>query len=273
MKNSMRTSNGIPLIGFGTFPLRDGAAERAVSMALEEGFRHIDTAQIYGNEKPVGRAFKSSGLVRGEVFVVTKVDPGNLGAAKFLASVETSIADLGGPADLLLIHWPPPESEIKAVIGRLVEAHRKGLASHIGISNFPTALMRRAAALSPVRLIANQVEFHPLIDQAKVLTEARALGMTLTAYSPLARGLVLKEAVIQAIARKHGRPPSEIALRWIVQQGVAAIPMTTRRENAQSNLRVLHFTLPEEDMAAISALTARHHRVITPASMAGRWDT
>ena len=271
MEHSIRTSNGIPLIGFGTFPLRDGAAERAVSMALEEGFRHIDTAQIYGNEKQVGRALQASGVARGELFVVTKSI--NVGAARFLASVETSIADLGGAPDLLLIHWPPPASELDAVIGRLVEAHRKGLARHIGVSNFPSALMRRAAALSPVKLIANQVEFHPLIDQAKVLAQARALGMTLTAYCPLARGLALKEPVIQAIARKHARPPSEIALRWIVQQGVAAIPMTTRRENAQSNLRVLHFTLPEEDMAAISALTARHHRVITPASMAGRWDT
>ena len=269
----MDSLNGIPVLGFGTFPLVGGEAERCVSMALEVGFRHIDTAQIYGNEQDVGRALKSSGLARSELFVVTKVDSGNFAESSFRRSVETSNTHLGGPADLLLIHWPPPDDQLDGVIDRLVDAHAAGLARAIGISNFPTGLMRRAAARSPVKLINNQVEFHPLINQTTVLAEARRLGMTVSAYSPLARGRVLEEPVIRDLARKHGRPESEIVLRWIIQQGVCAIPMTSKRQNAESNFRALSFTLPDADMAAISALTARHQRVVAPASMAGRWDS
>ncbi|MGQ0484299.1 MAG: aldo/keto reductase [Hyphomicrobiales bacterium] len=268
----MNSANGIPLLGFGTWPLQDDEVERCVATALEAGFRLVDTAQMYGNEKHVGRALKVSGVPRRDLFVVTKVDPGNLGAKAFRSSVEKSAGDLGGPVDLLLIHWPPPDCELDAVIDRLVEAHGAGLSRNIGVSNFPTNLMRRAAARSPVKLIDNQVEFHPFIDQSKVMAQAQKLGMTLSAYCPLGRGMVLKEPVILDISRKHGRPPSEIGLRWIVQQGVAAIPMTTKRDNAASNFRALSFSLPDEDMRAIAALTARNRRVVAPASMAGRWD-
>lgn len=268
----MQSANGIPLLGFGTFPLRDDEVERCVAMALEVGFRHVDTAQMYGNEKQVGRALKTSGLPRRELYVVTKIDPGSTTAKYFGAAAERSAEALGGPVDLLLIHWPPPDAELDAFVDRLVEAQAAGLAKNIGVSNFPTALMRRAAARSSVRLINNQVEFHALIDQSKVMAQAQQLGMTLSAYCPLGRGMVLKEPVILGIAKKHGRPASEIALRWIVQQGVAAIPMTTKRDNAASNFRALSFSLPQEDMRAISALAAGHRRLISPASMAGRWD-
>jgi diketogulonate reductase-like aldo/keto reductase len=269
---SMHSAIGIPLLGFGTWRLVGEEVERCVAMAVEVGFRHIDTAQMYGNEREVGRALAASGIARRDLYVVTKVDPGNVGAGRFRAATERSVAALGGPVDLLLIHWPPPEPDLDAVIDRLAEAQAAGLARHIGVSNFPAALMRRAAQRSPVPLIANQVEFHAFIDQSRLLAEARSLGMTLSAYCPLARGLVLKDEAIGAIARKHGRPASEIALRWIVQQGVAAIPMTTKRANAQSNFRALSFTLPDDDMAAISARTALNRRVVSSASMAGRWD-
>ena len=269
----MISENGIPLLGFGTFPLQDDEVRRCVETALEVGFRHVDTAQMYGNERQVGRALAAAGVPRRELYIVTKVDPGNAGADRFQGSVKKSIEDLGGPVDLLLIHWPPEDSHVDAVIDRLVAAHATGLARNIGISNFPTALMRRAAARSPVKLINNQVEFHPLIDQSKVLAEARKLDMTLSAYCPLGRGLAMKNPAIGEIARKHGRPASEVALRWIIQQGVVAIPMTTKRENAISNFRALSFTLPDDDMAVISSQTAQHHRLISPAWMKGRWDT
>jgi len=268
----MISANGIPLLGFGTWPLKDDDVERCVGMALEVGFRHVDTAQRYGNEKQVGRALKASGVPRRDLYVVTKIDPGNTAARDFRAAAEKSVESLGGPVDLLLIHWPPPDAELDGFVDRLADVHAAGLAKDIGVSNFPTAAMRQAAARSPVKLIDNQVEFHPLIDQSKVLAEAQRLGMTLSAFCPLGRGIVLKEPVILEIAKKHGRPPSEIALRWIVQQGVAAIPMTTKRDNAASNFRALSFALPQEDMRAISALTAGHRRLISPASMAGRWD-
>lgn len=241
-------------------------------MALELGFRHIDTAQMYGNERDVGKALAASGVPRREVFVVTKVDPGNLGRDRFRPLVEQSVEDLGGPPDLLLVHWPPADQDIDAVVDRLSGVQQAGLAGSIGISNFPTRLMRQAAARAAVPLVNNQVEFHPYIDQAVVLAEARALGMTLSAYCPLGRGAVLQDPAIMAVARKHGRPASEVVLRWIIQQGVAAIPMTTKRDNAASNLRALSFCLGDDDMAAISALTARHRRLVSPASMSGRWD-
>ena len=268
----MNSASGIPLLGFGTFPLRDDEVERCVAMALEVGFRHVDTAQMYGNEEQVGRALKVSGVARRDLYIVTKIAPGNTTVRNFRAAAEQSIGALGGPVDLLLIHWPPPDTELDAFVDRLAEAHAAGLAKNIGVSNFPVALMRRAAQRSSVKLINNQVEFHALIDQSKVMAEALQLGMTLSAYCPLGRGMVLKEPVILEIAKRHGRPPSEIALRWIVQQGVAAIPMTTKRDNAVSNFRALSFSLPQEDMRAISGLTARHQRLISPASMAGRWD-
>lgn len=269
----LKSATGIPLLGFGTYPLAGAEAERCVGMALEVGFRHIDTAQMYGNERAVGKALQASGLGRGELYVVTKVDPGNLGAARFTASVERSTDDLGGPVDLLLIHWPPAEDDFEATIDRLVAAQRDGLARAIGLSNFAIALMRRAAGHSPLPLIANQVEFHPLIDQSKVLAEARRLNMTVSAYSPLARGATLREPVIQKIAARLGEPVSAVVLRWIVQQGVAAIPMTRKRDHAASNFRALGFSLPDDDMAAIGAVTKQNRRFISPSWMAGRWDS
>lgn len=268
----MLSDTGIPLLGFGTYPLGGDDVVRAVTMAIEVGFRHIDTAQMYGNEPKVGEAIGQAGVDRKELFIVTKVDPGNIGAGRFRPSVEKSADDLGGPVDLLLVHWPPADAEVDQVIDRLVEAQAAGFTRHIGISNFPTRLMRQAARRSPVRLINNQVEFHPLIDQSAVLAEARALGMTVSAYCPLGRGAVLNEPAVRQVAAKHGRPAAEVTLRWIIQQGVAAIPMTTRRENAESNFRALGFSLSDEDMAAIGACTRQNRRLVAPQSMTGRWD-
>lgn len=269
---AMDRVNGIPVLGVGTYPLRDEDAMRSVSTALELGLRHIDTAQMYGNEAAVGRALNVSGLPRGDLFVVTKVDPANLAKDRFASSVAKSMDDLGSPADLLLIHWPPPDSDFAATVERLIAEKQKGMAKAIGVSNFNPAMLRRAQSLAQGAIICNQVEFHPLLDQSKLLATARELGIALAAYSPLARGRALQPKIIQDIAAKLGRPPAEVVLRWIIQQGVAAIPMTTKRENALSNINALHFTLPDEDMAAISVLGTRAGRTISPSWMAGRWD-
>ena len=264
--------NGIPALGFGTYPLLGDEAARAVSMALELGFRHIDTAQMYGNEAHVGRAIASSGIPRGELFLVTKVDPSNLSAGRFAGSVARSVEELGTVPDLLLIHWPPADSPIDGPVERLIEEQRKGMARLIGVSNFNTAMMRRAQDMAKGALICNQVEFHPLLDQRKILATARELGMVLTAYSPLARGKAMETPVVREIARRYGCPASAVVLRWIIQQGVAAIPMTSKRANAEANLAARDITLSDAEMAAVSALNAQHERVINPSSMAGRWD-
>jgi 2,5-diketo-D-gluconate reductase B len=264
--------NGIPLFGFGTYPLTGDDAYRAVRMALDLGIFHIDTAQMYGNEKDVGRALRDSGVDRRQLYVVTKIDPGNAGPDLFAATVAKSMDELGSPADLLLIHWPPAGRDFEAVLDRLMEARRAGLTAAIGVSNFSRGMMRRAHRHTGGAIVNNQVEFHPLLDQQALLETASELGIAVSAYSPLARGKALEPETIRAIARRHGRPASEIVLRWIIQQKVIAIPMTTKRENALSNLNALSFTLPEDDMVAITKLGSPAGRTINPARMTGRWD-
>jgi 2,5-diketo-D-gluconate reductase B len=271
-KRILRALKGIPILGCGTFPLRGDEAYRTVRMAIDLGIHHIDTAQMYGNEADVGRAIRDCGVPRHELYMVTKVDPGNLSDDKFAESVVRSMGDLGGPADLLLIHWPPEAREFDAVLERLVAELQKGMTCHIGVSNFTPNMMRRAFERTDGKIINNQVEFHPLLDQRLLLAEAKELGVVLSAYSPLGRGAAMKPEVIQAIAKRIGRPPSEVVLRWIVQQGVVAMPMTTKRENAVSNMAVLDFELSSEDMAEISKIGRPEGRLINPAGMAGRWN-
>lgn len=268
----MPTVKGLPLLGAGTYPLAGDDCYRAVRLALDEGLRHIDTAQMYGNERDVGRAIADSGVPRGEILVVSKVDPGNVSASRFASTVARSVDDLGGPPDLLLIHWPPAEAELIAVLDRLMVEQQKGNAKAIGVSNFSPAMMRRAQKHCDGAILNNQVEFHPLLDQTSILAAARELGIAISAYSPLARGAALKPEPIAAIARRLGLPPSQVVLRWILQQGVVAIPMTTKRENMLSNIRALGFELSAGDMAAISAIGTRQGRTINPSWMAGRWE-
>jgi 2,5-diketo-D-gluconate reductase B len=161
------TINGIPQLGLGTYPLTGQDAVDAVTMALDLGLRHIDTAQMYGNERDVGRAIVAHSTPRSDVFLVTKVDPGNIGADRFASSVRKSIDDLGGPVDLLLIHWPPPDSEMDGALDRLMEEKQRGHTKEIGISNFSPGMMRNAQARLKGAAICNQVEFHPLLDQSR----------------------------------------------------------------------------------------------------------
>lgn len=265
---------GIPVLGFGTWPLSDAVALKSVSNALEAGYRHIDTAQGYGNESEVGKAIAVSGIPRSDIFVTTKVAPGNFGAAQFAGSVKKSLDDLRlDKVDLLLLHWPPTDgSQIEAVVERLNGVAELGLAEKIGISNFPVAYMKRAVAASARKLSNNQVEFHPLLDQSKLKASADAFGIVLSAYCPIARGRVLDNPVVTAIAKRLGENPAAVVLAWIIQQGVIALPMTTKRENAEANFRALSITLTPVDMAAISALTATNKRVVAPAEMAALWD-
>jgi diketogulonate reductase-like aldo/keto reductase len=267
------STQGIPLLGFGTWPLSAGEAERCVAMALEVGFRHVDTAQMYGNEREVGRAIKASGLKRDQVFVVTKMGLENVGRDRFEGALARSLEDLGVDAvDLLLIHWPPAEDVFDGVIEQLVAVKTKGQARRIGVSNFTIAMMRRAQKIAGGAIINNQVEFHPMLDQSRLKKEAEALGIGISAYCPLARGKVLNEPALLDMAKRLARPASQLVLRWIIQQGVAAIPMTTKRENAMSNLEAVKFQLAESDMAAITALTRQNRRLVSPAGWAPAWD-
>jgi 2,5-diketo-D-gluconate reductase B len=264
--------HGIPQLGLGTYPLTGDTCYNAVRMAIDLGYRHIDTAQMYQNEADVGRAVADCGVARKDLFIVTKVDPSNLRKEAFQKSVEHSVHALQGPADLLLIHWPPPDPEIPAMLDLLMVAQDKGHTHRIGVSNFSPRMLALAQKHCIGRLVNNQVEFHPQLDQHRAMAEATRQNLALSAYSPLARGEALRLEPVQRIAKLHNRPPSEIVLRWIFQQGVIAIPMTTKRDNAASNLRAFEFTLSPTEMAEISGIGTAEGRTVAPSWMQGRWD-
>lgn len=268
----MKNLNGNLRIGLGTYPLHGDEAYNAVRMAIDVGYQHIDTAQMYGNEKEVGRAIKDCGVKRDQLYIVTKIDPSNISAQRFGKSTLTSIDALGASVDLLLIHWPPADSEMNSALDSLVAQLENGHAKNIGVSNFSSKMLRHAHEYTNGEIVSNQIEFHPLLDQTRLLSTANELGIGLTAYSPIARGAAMKQPIVQKIAEKMDRLPSEIVLGWILQQGVAAIPMTTKRENAESNLRALDIKLSLEDMAAISTIGTSGGRTINPGWMKGRWD-
>jgi 2,5-diketo-D-gluconate reductase B len=264
----------IPPVGFGTWPLKDEVARDSVAMALGCGFRHIDTAQAYDNEKAVGEGLRASGLNREDIFLVTKVHFDNLSKAKFLPSVRASLDALKvDRVNLLLIHWPPRDDKLfDPAIDALCEAQSLGLAKHVGVSNFTPKLLRRAVKRAKAPLIANQVEFHPLIDQTKLLAAAKELSITLEAYCVLGRGKVLGQPAIQQIAERRGLSEAAIILRWVMQKGVVPLVQTTKRKNAEGNLAALDFSLSEVEMNSISSLNVRNERFISGGSWAPDWN-
>lgn len=264
----------IPPFGLGTFGLKDQVAIDSVRTGLELGYRHVDTAQIYGNEAAVGQALADSGVAHDELFVTTKIWTENLGSGQVIPSLRESLQRLGlERIDLTLIHWPSPNDEIPVAqyLGELLEAKRQGLTAAIGVSNFTIAHLREAIDAVGVEEIAtNQVEIHPLLQNRKLVAFARQHGIHLTAYMPLAYGKVLAEPEIQRIAASHGVSPAQVALAWSLQQGYTVIPSSTKRENLAANLAAAELRLSTEDITAIEALD-RGERVANP-GFAPRWD-
>ena len=251
---------------FGTWPLKGAELTAALEIALDVGYRAIDTAQLYGNEAEVGAVLRASGLPRSQLCVTTKVAPANLEDARFLPSVEASLAALGlDQVDVLLIHWPPADGEVVPPLRLLEQAQRRGLTRHIGVSNFTAAMLRTARATLEVPVVVNQVEFHPLLDQRKLLAAAAETGIPLSAYCSVARGEIFKYPVLDEIGRGYGKSAAQITLRWILQKGVPVTTMSTRRANIQANFDIMDFTLSSVDMARIDALNAVGLRVVDKA--------
>ncbi|TDR94498.1 aldo/keto reductase [Enterovirga rhinocerotis] len=263
----------IPAIGLGTFKLEGEACAQAVSTAIEAGYRHVDTAKMYGNEAAVGEGLRASGVPRDEIFVTTKVWWEDIAPGDLERSAEASLGRLGLDAvDLLLIHWPNPAISLAGSIEALCRAKTKGLARHIGISNFPTALIREALDLATEPLVANQVEYHPWLDQSAVLAACREGGLALTSYCPLGRGELVNDPAVIRIAEAHGKTPGQIILRWQVQQpGVVAIPKSGTPRNILANLDVFDFALGEDEMKTLSALARPNGRMVKP-DFAPAWD-
>ncbi|GBD43038.1 2,5-diketo-D-gluconic acid reductase B [bacterium HR40] len=263
----------IPALGLGTWELAGALCERIVELALAIGYRHFDTAQMYGNEREVGRAIAKSGIARAEVFVTTKIWPDSFRRGTLQAAAAASVERLGLVPDLLLLHWPNPNVPLAETMEALVDARARGFTRHIGISNFPTRLMAEAISLSPVPLVTNQVEYHPFLSQRRVLAACRDAGMALTAYCPLARGRVFGHPVLRRIASRHGKNEGQVALRWLLQQPmVAAVPRSARPEHLRANFEVFDFTLSEAEMAEIAALADPRGRVVDIDGLAPPWD-
>ena len=249
----------IPAIGLGTWPMKGEEAARAVARALETGYRAVDTAAMYGNEDAVGEGLRAAGVPRADIFVTTKVWYTDLAPSALQRSAEASLKRLGlDQVDLLLIHWPNPDIPLEGSIAALCDAKRHGLARHVGVSNFPVALLDRAVSLATEPLVANQCEYHPHLDQTKLLAACRRHGLAFLSYAPIGKGAVLEDAAVRAVAARHGRTAAQVVLRWHVQQdGVAAIPKSANPQRIAENLDVFGFTLSEEDMRAVWPRAAR----------------
>jgi 2,5-diketo-D-gluconate reductase B len=262
----------IPIVGFGSMRLKEDAGAQAIESAIRQGYRHVDTAAFYGNEREVGQAIKASGVRREDLFVTTKVRDNNLKADDFARSLENSLKLLDLPAvDLLLIHWPNPQVPAAESIGALNKAKRDGLTRHIGVANFTVALLDEANAVTKEPLVTNQIEVQPFLDQAKVMEATRRHGMSITAYCPIARGKVPGNPVLEKIGAAHGKTASQVALRWLAQQGIIAIPGSGKPERQKENFEVLDFMLSAAEMAEIAALKRPDGRVVNPPH-APQWD-
>ncbi len=271
------TAHGMrmPKLGFGTWRMAGKECQVAVERALALGYRHLDTAEMYGNEEAVGAGLASSAVLRSEVHVTTKVWHEHLKPDAMRDALHRSLERLATPyVDLYLIHWPPPPSvdHLPAALETLTALKEEGLARAIGVSNFPVALLRVAVEEVGAPVACNQVEYHALLDQSAVLDYARAHDIAVTAYSPLAQGRLADDPALAAIARKHGATPSQIALAWLLEQpGVGAIPKAQRAESQRANLEALSIRLDDEDRASIGLLP-KNERFVSP-SWAPRWDT
>lgn len=262
----------IPAIGLGTWELSGRTCARVVEQALRLGYRHIDTAQVYGNEREVGDALRASGVRRDDIFLTTKVWTNHFAPNDLERSVKESLVKLRLPAvDLLLLHWPNSHVPLAETLGALAHAKRMGLTRHIGVSNFTVALIEEAVALSPEPLVCNQVEFHPYLDQARVRAACDAHGLALVAYSPIAKGRIKNDQTLAQIGRTHRKSPAQVCLRWLVQQNVSAIPRTSRIERLSENIEIFDFELSADEMSQISALAHPKGR-LTDFGFAPKWD-
>lgn len=260
---------------FGTFPLHGKDCIDATLAAVEVGYRALDTAQMYGNEKEVGDAIAACGVARGELLVTTKIHPDNFTSDRFLPSLEQSLKDLRlDRVDVLLLHWPSLDGNNRPSLELLADARRRGLADHIGISNYTAAMMREAKSIVDAPIVTNQVEFHPLLNQDVLLRAATETGIPLASYSSVARGAVFKYPLFAEIGETYGKSAAQIVLRWILQKGVPLNTMSTKPANIRANFDIMDFTLSSIDMDRIEALTHTNYRIVTSELVpwAPAWD-
>ena len=246
----------VPSIGLGTWRLSGEECERVVGTALELGYRHVDTAEMYGNEAAVGRAIAESPVDRDEVFLTTKVWRTNLEHDQVLRSANESLRKLGVDAvDLLLVHWPSHSVPVEETLGAFDRLAAEGKARHIGVSNFDLGQLVEARSLAEAPIVCDQVPYDPTRDQQSLQEYCAEEGLLMTAYSPLAKGRLASNTTLAEVGRAHGKTAAQVCLRWLIQQEqVAAIPKASSPEHLAANLDVFDFALTDDEMARVAAL-------------------
>jgi len=267
---ALRCGIGIPQLGLGVFQVPAAATIQVVTQALEIGYRHIDTAAAYGNEKQVGEAIRASGVPREEVFVTTKCPNDSHGYDEARRAMRRSLDRLGfAQVDLYLIHWPVPMRDRYVETWRaFIDMREEGLARSIGVSNFLPAHLQRVISETGEAPAINQVELHPYFQQRELRREHERLGIVTEAYSPLAQGLALEDPAIVAIAERHSRTTGQIVIRWHLQIGNLVIPKSATPERIRQNFEVFDFELTDEEIETINGLDAGRRTGGDPATFA-----
>jgi 2,5-diketo-D-gluconate reductase B len=262
----------MPVIGLGTWQLNGDVGSRITEQALKLGYRHLDCALIYGNEKEIGVGLHASGVKREDIFITTKVPHTELAPAALERAVKQSLANLRvSDVNLLLIHWPNPQIPLAETLGAMAEMKKKGFARHIGISNFTVALIEEAVKLSSEPIATNQIEWHPYLDEEKVRAACARHGIAVTAYCPIARGRAVGDEVLTRVGKTYGKSAGQVSLRWLIQKGAIVIPRTSKVERLSENMSVFDFELSAADMAEVDALAKPAGRVVA-VNWAPKWD-
>ncbi|MGI8450753.1 MAG: aldo/keto reductase [Streptosporangiaceae bacterium] len=245
----------MPLLGFGTWRLRGSAGYEAILAALQAGYRHLDTATMYGNEAEVGHALRDSGLDRGEVFITTKLPPGKAGYER--KTLTASLRALGTSyVDLWLVHWPPHARALAPVWREFLALRGQGLARAVGVSNYSIGQIDRLIQATGEAPAVDQIPWSPSQYDEAVVEESRERGVILEGYSPL-KGTDLGHPVLAGIAEKHGVTPAQVVLRWHLEHGIAVIPKSARPERIAANFDVLSFSLTPDEVAQVDRLSRR----------------
>jgi diketogulonate reductase-like aldo/keto reductase len=262
----------IPALGLGTWDLRGRACARVVEQALRLGYRHIDTAEMYDNEREVGEAVRASGVKRNEIFITTKVWPSHLAPRELERATKESLARLRfTEVDLLLIHWPNPQIPLAETIPALCKMKAAGFTRHIGVSNFTIKLIEEAVRLASEPLVTNQVEWHPFLDQSRLRAACASHGIAITAYSPIARGKAGNDRTLALVGMHYRKTAAQVCLRFLVQEGAIVIPRTSKLERLTENADIFDFELNEAEMDEIRKLASPGGRMVTMGS-SPEWD-
>jgi 2,5-diketo-D-gluconate reductase B len=253
----------IPTVGLGTWDLRGRTCTRIVEQALQLGYRHIDTAEMYENEREVGEGLRASGVKRSEVFITTKIWPTHFASGDFEHYTKECLKRLRlSEVDLLLMHWPNPRIPLAETIGALCKMKQAGFTRHIGISNFTVPLISEALALATEPLVTDQIQWHPYLDQSEIAAACRKHGLAVTAYSPIARGQASRDKVLSSIGAGHGKTASQVSLRFLIQEGAIVIPRTSKVDRLRENLAIFDFALTEAEMTKIRKLGESQRSVL-----------